>query len=105
MPTFAFIYMDFGLLKRFHFGINAKEFKGSQYIGFIKRPLSSRPKIGFQAQLLLHVGQKYCKMLSLEHTAILSTFMTLPFIIQIFVLSIFEWPLKTDFYCSCISCA
>ena len=31
-----------------------------------------------------------------EHSAILSTFIKLPFIIKIFVLSIFEWPLKTD---------
>ena len=33
----------------------------------------------------------------LEHSAILSTFVTLPFVIKIFVLSIFEWPLKTGF--------
>ena len=30
-------------------------------------------------------------------SAILSTFIKLPFIIQIFVFSIFEWPLKTGF--------
>ena len=29
--------------------------------------------------------------------AILSTFIKLPFVIKIFVLSIFEWPLYTDF--------
>ena len=33
----------------------------------------------------------------LEHSAILSTFIKLPFVIKIFVLSILEWPLKTDF--------
>ena len=27
----------------------------------------------------------------------LSTFIKLPFVIKIFLLSIFEWPLKTDF--------
>ena len=32
-----------------------------------------------------------------EHSAILSTFIKIPFVIKIFVLSIFEWPLKTDF--------
>ena len=32
-----------------------------------------------------------------EHSAILSTFIKLPFVIMIFVLSIFEWPLKTGF--------
>ena len=34
-------------------------------------------------------------MLQGEHSAILSTFIKLPFVIKIFVLSIFEWPLKT----------
>ena len=32
-----------------------------------------------------------------EHSAILSTFIKRPFVIKIFDLSIFEWPLKTDF--------
>ena len=36
-------------------------------------------------------------MLQGEHSAILSTFIKLSFIIKIFVLSIFEWPLKTGF--------
>ena len=39
----------------------------------------------------------YCRMLPLEHSAILSTFIKLPFVLKIFVLSIFEWPLKTGF--------
>ena len=47
-----------------------------------KQPLSKRQKTGFQDQLLLNVGQKYCRML-----------------LKIFVLSIFEWPLKAGFYC------
>ena len=37
----------------------------------VKRPLS---KIGFQDQLSLNTGQKYCRMLQGEHSAILSTF-------------------------------
>ena len=41
--------------------------------------------------------QKYCRMLQGEHSAILSTFVKLPFVIMIFVLSLFEWPLKTGF--------
>ena len=49
----------------------------------VKRPLSKRPKIGFQDQLSLNAGQKYC--------------IKLPFVIKTFVLSIFEWPLKTGF--------
>ena len=32
-----------------------------------------------------------------EHSAILSTFIKLQFIFKIFVLSIFEWPLKAGF--------
>ena len=36
-------------------------------------------------------------MLQGEHSAILSTFIKLPFVIKFFVLSIFEWPLKTGF--------
>ena len=32
-----------------------------------------------------------------EHSAILLTFIKLPFVIKIFVLSIFEWRLKTGF--------
>ena len=32
-----------------------------------------------------------------EHSAIILTFIKLPFVIKIFVLSIFEWPFYTDF--------
>ena len=32
-----------------------------------------------------------------EHSSIFLTFIKLPFVIKIFVLSIFEWPLKTGF--------
>ena len=32
-----------------------------------------------------------------EHSAILSTFIKLPFAIRTFSLTIFEWPLKTGF--------
>ena len=56
-----------------------------------------RTKIGFQDHLSLNDGQKYCRMLQVEHTAILLTFIKLPFVIKIFVLSIFEWLLKTGF--------
>ena len=49
----------------------------------------------FQDQLLLNAGQEYCRMLQGEHSAILSTFIMLPFVIKIFVSSIFEWPFYT----------
>ena len=41
-------------------------------------------------QLSFNAGQKYCRMLQGEHSAILSTFIKLPFVIEIFVLSTFE---------------
>ena len=73
----------------------------------LKQPLSKRPKLGFRDQLLLNAGGKYCRMLlqvkskcrilQKEHSAILSTFIKLPFVIKIFILSIFECPLKTGF--------
>ena len=58
----------------------------------VKQSLPKRPKFGFQDQFSLNAGQKYCRMLQGEHSAILSTFIRLPFVIKIFVLSIFEWP-------------
>ena len=43
----------------------------------VKRPLPKRPKIGFQDQLSLNVGQKHCRMLQGEHSAILLIFIKL----------------------------
>ena len=63
----------------------------------VKQTFSKRPKIGFEYRLLLNAGQKYCRMLQGEHSAILSTFIKLPFVIKIFVLSIFERPFYTGF--------
>ena len=40
-------------------------------------------------------------MLLLEHSAILSTFIKLPIIIKIFILSIFEWLFYTGFTVNC----
>ena len=51
----------------------------------------------FQDRLSLNAGQKYCRMLQGEHSAILSTFIKLPFVNKIFVLCMFKWPLKTGF--------
>ena len=41
-------------------------------------------------------------MLEWEHSAILSTFMKLPFVIKIFGLYIFEWPFYTGFTVKCL---
>ena len=51
----------------------------------------------FYYQISLNADQKYCRMLQREHSAILPAFINLPFSINMFVLSIFKWPLKTGF--------
>ena len=53
--------------------------------------------MGFQDQLSLNAGQKYCRMLTGEHSAILSTCIKLAHGFKTFVLSFFAWPLKTGF--------
>ena len=63
----------------------------------LKRPLKMKTKTGFQHPLSINVGQKYCRMLQGEHSAKLLTFIKLPFVIKIFVLSVFEWPFYTGF--------
>ena len=47
-----------------------------------------KPKKGFRDRLLLNAGQKFCRMF-LEHSAILLTFIKLPFVIKTCVLSIY----------------
>ena len=63
-----------------------------------KRPLSKRQKIGFQDQLALNAGQKYYRMLQRKHCAILSTFIKLPTVIKLFVLSILSVAVLQRFY-------
>ena len=46
---------------------------------------------------MLNAGQKYCRMLQREHSAILVTFIKLPFVMKVFVFPIFEWLLTTGF--------
>ena len=55
----------------------------------VKQPLSKRQKNGFQDLLSLNAGQKYCRMLQWEHSAILLTFIKLLVVIKTYVLSIF----------------
>ena len=50
-----------------------------------------------QDRLSLNAGQKYCRMLPLEHSAILLTFIKLLFVIKIFVCVYSKWPYKTGF--------
>ena len=51
-----------------------------------------RPKLVFKTDYSLMQVKSI-----VEHSAILSTFIKLPFVIKIFVLSLFEWPHKTGF--------
>ena len=56
-----------------------------------------KTKIGFHDRLSLNAGQKYCRMLLGEHSAVLLNFIKPPFVINIFFVSILEWPIKTGF--------
>ena len=67
----------------------------------VKRQLSKRQKIGFQHQLSLNAGQKYCRMIQGEHSVILLNFVKIPFAIKMLVLSNFEWPFYTGFTVYC----
>ena len=91
------VYTGFTVLKSF-LGIRVFTQSSIMYskTGVIL-PLSEGQKIVFQDQLSLNAGQKYCRMLQGEHSAILSTFIKLPFVIKFFVLSIFEWLFYTVF--------
>ena len=55
-------------------------------------------KFGFQDELSFNVGQKYCRMLQGEHSALFLNFIKLPlnFVIKI-IFIFFEWPLNTGF--------
>ena len=70
----------------------------------VNRPPSKRTKNGFQDGLSLNAGQKYCRMLQSENSAILSTFIKLPVVIKSFVLYIFEWPFYTGFTVCHMTC-
>ena len=54
---------------------------------------SKRPKNYFLDRFLLNAGQKYCRMLQGEHSAIPSTFIKLPFV-KTFVLTFMSGRLR-----------
>ena len=68
----------------------------------VKRPRSKRPKIVFQDHLSLNAGQKYCRMLQGEHSAILSTFIKLLFVIKLLFCLILSVVFHM-FYCNMIT--
>ena len=95
----GFIFSTFHMIVYFQMiGYHEKRIsRGYIYCKFcLKLPLKRRPKNDFQDQLSLNAGRKYCRMPTLEHSAILSTFIKLP-LRSFFFLFIFEWQLKTGF--------
>ena len=63
----------------------------------VKQPLSKKKKWVFKADYCLMQVKSIAECSKMEHSSILLTFIKLPFVIKIFVLSIFEWLLKTGF--------
>ena len=51
----------------------------------------------FSRPIIAKCRPKYCRMFQGEHSVILLTFIKLPFVIKIFVLSFFEWPFYIGF--------
>ena len=54
-------------------------------------------KLGFKTNYRLMQVKSIAESSPLEHSAILLTFIKLPFVVKFFVLSIFEWPFYTGF--------
>ena len=68
---------------------------------FVKLPISKRPKIGFQDQLLLIAGQKYCKWSILQYFGpLLSCHLSLRSLFCLFFSGHFTHVLRY-FVCSC----
>ena len=60
----------------------------------LKLSLKYDAKIGFQYRLSLNAGQKYCRMLQGEHSAILLTFIRLSFSFKTFIVAILSGSLR-----------
>ena len=58
-------------------------------------PVQTAPDLdqGCLSKRLLMIKRMNEKNVPRKHSAILSTFIKLPFVLKIFVLSIFEWPI------------
>ena len=63
----------------------------------VKRPLLNRPKMVFNTVYRLMQVKNIAECSKGKHSAILSSFIKLPVVIKIFVLSFFEWPFYTGF--------
>ena len=62
-----------------------------------------RPKLVFKIDYGL-MQVKVLQNAPTEHSAIILTFIKLPFVFKTFVLSVFEWPLKTGFTVYVFAC-
>ena len=81
---------------------SAYDNKSMKNVKHIQKNLSwvatkKRPKLVFKANYRLIQVKNIAECSKGEHSAKLSTFIKLTFVIKIFVLSIIEWPLKTGF--------
>ena len=65
----------------------------------LKRALKKKIKNWFSRPIIAKCRSKVLQNAPKEHSAILLTLIQLPFVFKTFALSIFEWPLKTGFYC------
>ena len=63
----------------------------------LNHPLKNKIKNWFSRLIITYCRSKYCGMFQGEHSAILLTYIKLPFVFKAFVLYIFEWPLNTGF--------
>ena len=61
----------------------------------LMRPLKKKTKNWFSRLIIAYCRSNVLQNAPREHSAILSTFIKLPFVYKIFVVSIFESPLKT----------
>ena len=59
--------------------------------------LKKKTKNWFSRPIIAYCRSKVLQNAPREHSAILSTFIKLPFVFKLFNLSIFEWLLKTGF--------
>ena len=70
-----------------------------EIISSLLRPFFSlKVDIPLKCENMLNAGQKYCRMLQGEHSAILLICINLPFVFKTFVLFIFEWPMGLNIF-------
>ena len=63
----------------------------------LKQPLKNRLNKDHNDKWWLNEGRKYCRMLPLEHSAILLTCIKLESVMKANFGLLFKWPLKTGF--------